>query len=42
MSPELGGVTEAQNIGLAVPSSQVREFLDEVRAGKGQQEAGAR
>ncbi|UCD58067.1 MAG: trypsin-like peptidase domain-containing protein [Candidatus Hydrogenedentota bacterium] len=33
------GVTEAQGIGFAVPSSQVREFLDEVRAGKGEQES---
>jgi S1-C subfamily serine protease len=29
------GVVEAQGIGFAVPASQVREFLDEVRAGKG-------
>jgi S1-C subfamily serine protease len=36
------GVTEAQGIGFAVPSSQVREFLDQVRAGKGRQEPGAR
>ena len=36
------GVTEAQGIGFAVPSSQVREFLDQVRAGKGQPEAGSR
>jgi len=36
------GAVEAQGIGFAVPSSQVREFLDKVRAGKGQQEAGAR
>lgn len=30
------GVVEAQSIGFAVPSSQVREFLNEVRAGKGE------
>jgi S1-C subfamily serine protease len=36
------GVTEAQGIGFAVPSSQVREFLDKVRTGKGRQESGAR
>jgi S1-C subfamily serine protease len=30
------GITEAQNIGFAVPSSQVREFLDNVRAGNGE------
>ncbi len=30
------GATEAQGIGFAVPSSQVREFLDEIRAGKGE------
>jgi S1-C subfamily serine protease len=36
------GVTEAQGIGFAVPSSQVREFLDKIRAGKGQQEGGTR
>lgn len=30
------GITEAQNIGFAVPSSQVREFLDNVRAGRGE------
>jgi serine protease Do len=36
------GATEAQGIGFAVPSSQVREFLDQVRAGKGQPEAGSR
>jgi S1-C subfamily serine protease len=35
------GVTEAQGIGFSVPSSQVREFLDQVRAGRGRQEAGA-
>jgi S1-C subfamily serine protease len=35
------GVTEAQGIGFAVPSSQVREFLDKVRRGKGRQESGA-
>ncbi len=31
------GVTQAQGIGFAVPSSQVVEFLDEVREGKGEQ-----
>ena len=36
------GAVEGQGIGFAVPSSQVREFLDKVRAGKGEQEAGAR
>jgi S1-C subfamily serine protease len=36
------GVTEAQNIGFAVPSTQVQEFLDKVRAGEGQQEAETR
>jgi S1-C subfamily serine protease len=36
------GVTEAQGIGFAVPSSQVREFLDQVRAGKGSLEAAKR
>jgi S1-C subfamily serine protease len=36
------GVTEAQGIGFAVPSNQIREFLDQIRAGKGQQEAGTR
>jgi S1-C subfamily serine protease len=34
------GVTEAQGIGFAVPSSQIREFLDKVRTGKGRQESG--
>ena len=29
---------EAQNIGFAVPSRQVHEFLDEIRAGKGELE----
>ncbi|UCD58471.1 MAG: trypsin-like peptidase domain-containing protein, partial [Candidatus Hydrogenedentota bacterium] len=33
------GAKEAQGIGFAVPSSQVREFLDKVRAGKGEPEA---
>ena len=28
-------VIEAQNIGFAVPSSHVREFLDEIREGQG-------
>ena len=36
------GVTEAQGSGFAVPSSQVREFLDKVRKGKGRPESGAR
>ena len=36
------GITEAQGIGFAVPSSQVREFLDKIRAGKGQPEAAVR
>jgi S1-C subfamily serine protease len=36
------GVTEAQGIGFAVPSNQIREFLDQVRSGKCWQEAGAR
>jgi len=30
------GITQAQNIGFAVPSSQVREFLDNIRAGNGE------
>jgi S1-C subfamily serine protease len=30
------GITEAQGIGFAVPSGQAREFLDEIRAGKGE------
>jgi S1-C subfamily serine protease len=30
------GIVQAQGIGFAVPSGQVREFLDEIRAGKGQ------
>ena len=30
------GITEAQGIGFAVPSSQVKEFLDKVRAGDGE------
>jgi S1-C subfamily serine protease len=30
------GITEAQNIGFAVPSSQVREFLDNVMGGNGE------
>jgi S1-C subfamily serine protease len=30
------GITEAQNIGFAVPSGQVREFLDNVRSGNGE------
>ena len=29
------GIVEAQNIGFAVPSGQVREFLDKVLAGDG-------
>lgn len=29
------GITSAQGIGFAVPSRQIREFLDNVRAGKG-------
>ena len=32
------GVVQAQNIGFAVPSSQVIEFLDDVRKGEGVQE----
>ncbi len=32
------GIMEAQSIGFAVPSRQVREFLDEVRAGNGELE----
>lgn len=32
------GIMEAQNIGFAVPSRQVQEFLDEIRAGKGRLE----
>ncbi len=32
------GAVDAQGIGFAVPSSQVREFLDEIRAGKGEPE----
>jgi serine protease Do len=32
------GAVDAQGIGFAVPSSQVREFLDEIRAGKGEME----
>jgi serine protease Do len=36
------GIVEAQNIGFAVPSTQVREFLDQVRAGKGRFETGNR
>lgn len=32
------GIMEAQGIGFAVPSRQVREFLDEIRAGKGELE----
>ncbi|MHC4120319.1 MAG: S1C family serine protease [Planctomycetota bacterium] len=32
------GILEAQNIGFAVPSGQVLEFLDEIRAGEGQLE----
>ena len=31
-------IMEAQSIGFAVPSHQVREFLDEIRAGKGELE----
>jgi len=30
------GITEAQNVGFAVPSSQVREFLDNIRTGNGE------
>ena len=30
------GITEAQNIGFAVPSGQAREFLDNVRSGNGE------
>ncbi|MHC4558469.1 MAG: S1C family serine protease [Planctomycetota bacterium] len=30
------GITQAQSIGFAVPSSQVREFLDKIRAGEGE------
>jgi S1-C subfamily serine protease len=33
-----GGAAQAQGIGFAVPSSQVREFLNEVLAGKGEAE----
>jgi S1-C subfamily serine protease len=33
------GAVDAQGIGFAVPSSQVREFLDEIRAGKGELES---
>ncbi|MHC4665209.1 MAG: S1C family serine protease [Planctomycetota bacterium] len=33
------GIVQAQGIGFAVPSGQVREFLDEIRAGKGQFES---
>ncbi|MHC4911747.1 MAG: S1C family serine protease [Planctomycetota bacterium] len=36
------GIVEAQNIGFAVPSTQVREFLDQVRAGRGRFETGNR
>jgi S1-C subfamily serine protease len=32
------GIVQAQGIGFAVPSGQVREFLDEIRAGKGELE----
>ncbi|MHC4624653.1 MAG: S1C family serine protease [Planctomycetota bacterium] len=32
------GITQAQGIGFAVSSSQVKEFLDNVRAGKGHRE----
>jgi S1-C subfamily serine protease len=34
------GITQAQGIGFAVPGTQVREFLDTIRAGEGQREAG--
>jgi S1-C subfamily serine protease len=36
------GITEAQSIGFAVPSGQAREFLDEIRAGKGEFEKAKR
>jgi len=32
------GIIQAQGIGFAIPSNQVREFLDEIRAGKGELE----
>ncbi len=34
------GITEAQGIGFAVPSNQVKEFLDNIREGRGQLETG--
>jgi S1-C subfamily serine protease len=36
------GIVQAQGIGFAVPSGQVREFLDEIRAGKGEFEQAKR
>jgi S1-C subfamily serine protease len=36
------GIVQAQGIGFAVPSGQVREFLDEIRAGKGELEKAKR
>lgn len=32
------GIVEAQNIGFAVPSGLAREFLDEIRSGKGEED----
>jgi S1-C subfamily serine protease len=37
-----GGIAEVQGFVSTVPSSQVREFLDQIRAGKGKLESGKR